>query len=126
MARGDSTFLREAPLIVAGTLRQEWRAVLARALGDAVEQLGTFGIHPGEHRLSAAVAASMERIGPGTARAYRASRQVDSALPVGAATKLHYAAVGAALLALVWSCRGWAARGTVHSVFWSPRCFSDW
>jgi hypothetical protein len=103
MARGDSTFLREAPLIVAGTLRQEWPTVLARALGDAAEQLGTFGIHPGEHGFSASVAASMERIGPGTARAYRASRQVNGALPVGAATKLHYVAVGAALLALVWS-----------------------
>ena len=102
MARGDSTFLREAPLIVAGTLRQEWPAVLARSLRATAEQLVTFGIHPGEHSFSAAVAAAMERLGPGTARAYRASRQVDRALPTGAATRLHYVAVGAALLALLW------------------------
>jgi hypothetical protein len=103
MARGDSTLLREAPLIVAGTLRQEWPAVLWRSLQATAEQLGTFGIHPGEHSFSASVAASMERLGLGTARAYRASRQVNRALPTGAATRLHYAAVGAALLALLWS-----------------------
>jgi hypothetical protein len=103
MARGDSTFLREAPLIVAGTLRQEWPAVLGRALRDAAEQLGTFGIHPGEHSFSTSVAASMEKLGPGTGGAYRASRQVSGALPTGAATKLHYAAVAAALLLLLWS-----------------------
>ena len=103
MARGDSTFLREAPLIVAGTLRQEWPAVLGRSLRATGEQLGTFGIHRGEHSFSASVAASMERLGPGTARAYRASRQVNHALPIEAATRLHYAAVGAALLALLWS-----------------------
>jgi hypothetical protein len=45
----------------------------------------------------------MERLGPGTARAYRASRQENGALPTAAATRLHYAAVGAALLALLWS-----------------------
>ena len=103
MARGDSTFLREAPFIVAGTLRQEWPAVLGRSVRAAAKQLGTFGIHPGEHSFSASVAASMERLGPGTARAYRASRQVNGALPTVAATRLHYAAVGAALLALLWS-----------------------
>jgi hypothetical protein len=103
MARGDSTFLREAPLIVAGTLRQEWPAVLGRSLRATAEQLGTFGIHPGEHSFSAAVAASMERLGPGTGRAYRASRQANRALPVRMATMLHYATVGAALLVLLWS-----------------------
>jgi hypothetical protein len=103
MARGDSTFLREAPLIVAGTLRQEWPGVLGRSLRGTAEQLGTFGIHPGEHSFSASVAASMERLGPGVARAYRASRQVNGALPTGSATRLHYAAVGVALLALLWS-----------------------
>ena len=103
MARGDSTFLREARLIVAGTLRQEWPAILAHALRATAEQLVTFGIHPGEHSFSAEVAAAMERLGPGTARAYRASRQVNRALPTGAATRLHYAVVGAALLSLLWS-----------------------
>ena len=105
MARGDSTFLREAPLIVAGTLRQEWPDVLAHALRGTAEQLVTFGIHPGEHSFSAEVAAAMERLGPGTARAYRASRQANRALPTSAATGLHYAAVGAALLALLWCLR---------------------
>jgi hypothetical protein len=102
MARGDSTFLREAPLIVAGTLRQEWPAVLARSLRATAEQLVTFGIHPGEHSFSAEVAAAMERLGPDAARAYRASRQVNHALPTRAATRLHYAAVGGALLTLLW------------------------
>ena len=37
MARGDSTFLREASAIVAGTLRQEWPAVLARSLRATAE-----------------------------------------------------------------------------------------
>jgi hypothetical protein len=103
MARGDSTLLREAPLIVAGALRQEWPAILGRSMRATVAQLGTFGIHRGEHAFSASVAASMDRLGPGTARAYRASRQANGALPVLAATRLHYAAVGAALLALLWS-----------------------
>jgi hypothetical protein len=102
MARGDSTFLREAPAIVAGTLRQEWPVVLARSLRATAEQLVTFGIHPGEHSFSAEVAAAMERLGPGAARGYRASRQVNHALPTRAASRLHYVAVGGALLALIW------------------------
>jgi hypothetical protein len=115
MARGDSTFLREAPLIVAGTLRQEWPAVLGRSLRATAEQLVTFGIHPGEHSFSAEVAAAMERLGPGPARAYRASRQVNHALPTSAATRLHYAAVGAALLALLGCLR--RLRGARHRPF---------
>ncbi len=103
MARGDSTFLHEAPLIVAGTLRQEWPGILGRSLRASAEQLGTFGIHPGAHSFSASVAASMDRLGPGVGRAYRASRQVNRALPTGTATRLHYAAVGVALLALLWA-----------------------
>jgi hypothetical protein len=110
MARGDSTFLREAPLIVVGTLRQEWPAILGRSLRATAEQLGTFGIHPGEHSFSASVAASLERLGPGTVRAYGASRQVNRALPIGAATRLHYVAVGAALLALLWCLPGLGGR----------------
>jgi hypothetical protein len=105
MARGDSTFLREAPSIVAGTLRQEWASVLTRSLRATAEQLVMFGIHPGEHSFSAEVAAAMERLGPGVARAYRASRQANHMLPTSAATRLHYAAVGAALLALLWCLR---------------------
>jgi hypothetical protein len=102
MARGDSTFLREAPLIVAGALRQEWPAVLARSLRATAKQLVTFGIHHGEHSFSAEVAAAMERLSPGAARAYRASRQANDGLPTSAATGLHYASVGGALLALLW------------------------
>jgi hypothetical protein len=102
MARGDSTFLREAHSIVAGTLRQEWPAILAHSLQATAKQLVTFEIHPGEHAFSAEVAAAMERLDPGAARAYRASRQVNHALPIGAATRLHYTAVGGALLTLLW------------------------
>jgi hypothetical protein len=115
MARGDSTFLREAPLIVAGTLRQEWPAVLARSVRATAEQLVMFGIHPGEHSFSAEVAAAMERLGPGAARAYRASRQVNHALPTSAATRLHYAAVVGALLALLWCLP--RLRGSRHRPF---------
>jgi hypothetical protein len=123
MARGDSTFLREAPSIVAGTLRQEWPAVLAHSLRATARQLVTFEIHPGEHAFSAEVAAAMERLDPGVARAYRASRQVNHGLPVGAATRLHYTAVGAALLALLWCLRRlggprhWPFRVLVATVF---------
>jgi hypothetical protein len=45
LERGDSTFLHEAPAIVTGTLRQEWRAAIAAALRGATRQLGTFGLH---------------------------------------------------------------------------------
>lgn len=103
MARGDSTFLREAPRIVAGTLRQEWPAVAGSALRASAVQLATFGAHRGEHSFSGSVAASMARLGPGISKAYRDSRQANGTLPVRAATGLHYAAVGAALLALLWS-----------------------
>ena len=105
MANGDSTFLRESALIVAGTLRQEWPALLERSFRDTAEQLVTFGIHPGEHSFSANVAAAAGRLDPGAELAYRASRQVRHALPTSAATRLHYAAVGLALLALLWDLR---------------------
>ena len=115
MARGDSTFLREAHSIVAGTIRQEWPAVLEHSLRATAEQLVTFEIHPGEQAFSAEVAAAMGRLDPGAARAYRASRQVNHGLPTGAATRLHYAAVGAALLALPWCLRRMG--GTRHRPF---------
>jgi hypothetical protein len=103
MAHGDSTFLREAPLIVAGTLRQEWPAVLAHSVRSGIEQLATFEIHPGEHYFSPAVAASIERLGSEPARAYRLSQQATGGLPTAAATTLHYASVCAALLTMLWS-----------------------
>jgi hypothetical protein len=101
MARGDSTFLREAPLIVAGTLRQEWPAILASALRDGGRQLVTFGLHPSEHSYSASVARSMPRLGPGVADVYRESRQANDALPVVAASRVQYVVVVAAVLALL-------------------------
>ena len=116
MARGDSTFLREAPLIVAGTVRQEWPAVLAGSLRATAEQLVTFGIHPGEHSFSDEVAAAMERLGPGAARAYRASRQVNGtrcrlARPPDCTTPPS----AARLLALLWCVP--QLRGSRHRPF---------
>jgi hypothetical protein len=102
MARGDSTFLREAPLIVAGTLRQEWPAILGSSIRDGGRQLVTFGLHPREHSYSASVARSMPRLGPGIADAYRESRQANDALPVVAASRVQYVVVVAATLALLW------------------------
>ena len=102
MTRGDSTFLREAPVIVAGTLRQEWPALLASSASASAEQLVTFGLHPGEHSFSASVAGTMARLGPSVSDAYRASRQVRGTLPLAAAGRVQYAAVGAGLLALLW------------------------
>jgi hypothetical protein len=102
MARGDSTFFREAPLIVAGTLRQEWPALLGTSIRGGGRQLVTFGLHPAEHRYSASVARSMPRLGPAIADAYRESRQTNEALPVVAASRVQYVVVVAATLALLW------------------------
>jgi hypothetical protein len=101
MARGDSAFLREAPLIVTGTLRQEWPAVLQSSLRATAIQLVTFGLHPGEHAYSASVASSMQRLGPGIRAAYVGSRQASGALPTGAVSRLHYAVVCSSVLALL-------------------------
>jgi hypothetical protein len=90
---GDSTFLREAPAIVAGTLRQEWPNAIRTALRTTVVQLGTFGARPGDFAYSNTVDKAMARLGPGTLRAYRASRQVEHYLPLEAATRVQYAAV---------------------------------
>ena len=102
MARGDSTLLREAPLIVAGTLRQEWPALLRSSLRTSLIQLVTFELHPGEHSFSASVDRSLARLGPSTSQAYRSSRQVNHALPLETASRVEYAAVGIALVALLW------------------------
>lgn len=102
MARGDSTFLLEAPLIVAGTLSQEWPAVLGSSLRDGGRQLVTFGLHPSEHSYSASVARSLPRLGPGVEGAYRESRQANDALPVVAASRVQHVVVAAAMLALLW------------------------
>jgi hypothetical protein len=102
MAHGDSTLLREAPAIVAGTLRQEWPRVLLHVLRDGGRQLVTFGAHPGEHSYSASVDRAMERIGPSIGASYRASRQGRRVLPTAVPTRVHYAAVIVAILALGW------------------------
>ena len=102
MARGDSTLLREAPAIVAGTLRQEWRRVLGHVLRDGSLQLVTFGAHPGEHSYSASVDAAMQRLGPAVGAGYRGSRQARQALPTAVPTRIQYAAVILALLVLTW------------------------
>jgi hypothetical protein len=102
MARGDSTLLREAPAIVAGTLRQEWPRVLLHVLRDGGLQLVTFGAHPGEHSYSSSVDAAMHRLGPTVGASYRASRQARRALPTATPTRIHYAAVIVAIVALGW------------------------
>jgi hypothetical protein len=103
MARGDSTLLREAPLIVAGTLRQEWPAVLRHSFRATAVQLVTFEVHPGEQAYSAAVETSLRRLGPAVRAAYADSRQARRVIPAGPASRIHYAAVCAGLLALLLS-----------------------
>jgi len=101
MAHGDSTLLREAPLIVAGTLRQEWRAVLRRCLGDAAVQLVTFEVHPGEQAYSPSVDASVRRLGWGVEAAYAESRQVRRVMPATLISRVHYVVVCASLLLIL-------------------------
>ena len=101
LQRGDSTFLREAAVIVAGTLRQEWPAAIRTTLRNAIVQLATFGPHRGELAFSNSVAKALARMGPGTLRAYTASGQVQNTLPIEAASWVQYAAVGLGVLVLL-------------------------
>jgi hypothetical protein len=103
LARGDSTFLREAPAIVSGAMRQEWPALLGLGLRNTPRQLALFEIQPGEHRFSPPVEETMRRIGPMTLRHYLTSREVSGSLPVEAASRVQYVVVGIGLLALVVS-----------------------
>lgn len=99
--RGDSTFLHEAPAIVAGTLRQEWPAAIRASLRTTIIQLRTFGTEPGDFAFSNSVANALARSGPGTLRSYMASRQVQQSLPLKAASRLQYAVVGIGVLVLL-------------------------
>jgi hypothetical protein len=101
MQRGDSTFLREAPAIVAGTLREEWPALIGVSLKNAVVQLGIFEIQPGEHRFSRSVDEEVKVLGPRILRAYRASGEVRSSLPFGFLSRLHYAAFGLGIVMIL-------------------------
>jgi hypothetical protein len=103
MQRGDSTILREAPAIVWGALRQEWPAVISVTLRNTLAQLTTFEFQRGEHRFSNSVQETMKRLGPRILRAYGASGQVRNSLPVEAASRVLYAAVGIGLLGLLGS-----------------------
>jgi hypothetical protein len=103
LVRGDSTFLREAPMIVSGAMRQEWPALIALGLRNTPRQLALFEIQPGEHRFSPPVEATMRRLGPATLRRYLTSREVSGSLPVEAASRIHYVAVGVGLAAMVLS-----------------------
>ncbi|HEX3233666.1 MAG TPA: hypothetical protein VHR41_05685 [Gemmatimonadales bacterium] len=116
MAHGDSTLLREAPLIVAGTLRQEWPAVIRHSFRDTAVQLVTFGVHPGEQAYSAAVEASMRRLGPSVEAAYAESRQARGAIPAATVSRIHYWVVCAGLLGLLLSLP--ALRDPVHRPLW--------
>jgi hypothetical protein len=100
---GDSTFLREAPAIVAGTLRQEWPAAIRASLRTTIVQLGTFGSDARDFAFSRSVAKAMARLGPGTLRAYMGSRQVRNSLPLEAASRLQFAVVVISVLVLLGS-----------------------
>jgi hypothetical protein len=113
MQRGDSTLLREARAIVIGTLREEWPAVIRAALRNAVVQLGTLGMHPGEHSLSRSVEAAMQRMGPATHQAYRTSAQLRQAIPLEGASALQYVMVGLGALMLLASLP--ALKGPAHA-----------
>lgn len=112
LRRGDSTFLREAPDIVLGTLRQEWPAVIQSSLRNGVVQLGAIGADPGDHGFSASVERAMERLGPAMVRAYAASGQVRGALPLQAASFVQYTGVAVGLLVLLVCLPG--VRGRAH------------
>jgi hypothetical protein len=99
--RGDSTFLHEAPAIVAGTLRQEWPVAIRTSLRTTVTQLKTFGTDPGDFAFSHSVDKALARFGPRTLRAYLASRQVQNSLPLEAASRLQYVVVGMGVLVLL-------------------------
>jgi hypothetical protein len=101
LQRGDSTFLREAGLIVRGTLREELPAVVGSSARKAVKQTVTFGVAPGEHSYSPTVEATMTRLGPGIRRAYLRSRQARDAMPVVLPTWTQYAAVVLGLVVVV-------------------------
>lgn len=101
MQRGDSTFLREAPDIVSGTLRQEWPWVIRSSLRGATTQLVSFGIQRGEQAYSRTVAAAMRRLGPAALRAYLGSRQVRKTLPVALANVVQYIGVTVGVLLLL-------------------------
>lgn len=113
MQRGDSTFLREAPAIVAGTLRQEWAAAIRVSFKNAAAQLGNFEIHPDEHRYSNSVEQEIKPLGNRVVQAYRASGEVQKSLPVGLATRVQYTAFGLSLLVLL-ACLP-MLRGPAHS-----------
>ena len=99
--RGDSTFLREAPAIVAGTLRQEWPAAIRASLRTTPVQLGTFGARPGDFSFSNSVDKALGLLGTGTVQAYRGSRQVQHSLPLDAATRTQYVVVVIGVLVLL-------------------------
>jgi hypothetical protein len=101
LERGDSTFLREASAIVAGTWRQEWPAAVSASLRNTIVQLRTIGHDEGELAFSTSVEEALARLDPGTVRAYRHSRQVQKSLPIEAASRVQYAAVGLGLLVLL-------------------------
>jgi hypothetical protein len=103
MARGDSTFLREAPQIVAGTLRQELPAVLRAAVRQALAQLVTIGLDPGEHAYSFSLGPAISRLGSGVRAAYDHSRQVTGTVPTRFFTRLHIGVVLGGALALLLS-----------------------
>jgi hypothetical protein len=113
MQRGDSTFLREAPAIVAGTLRQEWAAVIGVSLKNAAAQLRTFDIHPEEHRYSSSVEQEIKPLGNRAVQAYRASGEVQKSLPLGLARRVQYTAFGLSVLVLL-ACLP-MLRGPAHS-----------
>lgn len=115
MQRGDSTFLREAPDIVSGTLRQEWPSVIRASLRNAGLQLLTFGLYPGEYSFSPTVERAMERLGPAALRGYRRSGQVRDTLPLTAANLVQYAVVGLSVLLLL-ACLP-ALHGPTHRPF---------
>jgi hypothetical protein len=97
--RGDTTFLREARAIVAGTVRQEWTALIRLSLSSGMIQLVTLGAHPSEHRFSPTVERAMQRIC--VVRSYRASRQAQGTLRVEAASAVQYMSAALGLLLLL-------------------------
>ncbi len=99
----SSTFLAEAPAIVRGALRQEWRAEIGASLRHSAAQLVAFRISP---ELATAgrdsrVAQVRRSLPPTAFEAFAASRQVRQALPVEAADVVQRIVVGLSVLVLL-------------------------
>jgi hypothetical protein len=109
-----STFLRQTPAIVSGTLHQEWRAEIRASVRHAGAQLMTFGTEPAMEsaRNAFVVARELRRVFPAALPAFETSRQVERTLPMKFTDTVERVAVALSLLVLLVCLP--ALRGPAH------------